>query len=52
MAYNLCCDSYRVHNVIYLLNYCNYIMFENAGVFKWEKVCLKNSYFHAKPLPV
>jgi len=25
MAHNLCCDSYHVHNMTYLLNYCNYI---------------------------
>jgi len=25
MAHNVCCDSYRVYNVTYLLYYCNYI---------------------------
>ena len=25
MAYNVCCDSYHVYNMTYLLYYCNYI---------------------------
>jgi len=25
MAHNLCCDSYHVHNMTYLLHYCTYI---------------------------
>jgi len=24
MAHNVCCDPYRVHNVTYLLHYCDY----------------------------
>jgi hypothetical protein len=25
MAHNVCCDSYRVHDMTYLLYYCNYV---------------------------
>jgi hypothetical protein len=25
IAHNVCCVSYRVHNMIYLLYYCNYV---------------------------
>jgi len=25
MAHNVCCDSYRVYNMTYLLHYCTYI---------------------------